>query len=457
MQTNIFRPHAGHAAIARVAAIAMTGLAAALVPIDSMAQGPTLSNCLWVGPVAAGQHNAGYPDEGAAYWYAEYQLPPGATLKLRGQFPRARYMSLNSYDAGGLPTDVLTDVAFVPDPGSVNPFAESARRSARDRSYSMELVGQPKPAGQRRPNTLYAGVAGQSVQKLLYRIYVPDTGRDVAGDAGLPQHELRLADGTTLYGDVACQVIGANPARDIPFLRLKMPIEQFVKLRAPVPNLPETHPAVNPPEWEGYFGASYGRTRYLKGTPREGERAKAPITLAGGGYSNADVAFLVTDVDLKFGAVLMLRGKAPTTPRTRQGGESMQAAQLRYWSICKNESPATTRYVACLYDEQVPLDSEGVYTIAMSTDQDRPQNAVYKCGVAWLNAGTTGDGVDRPTAGSLLVRHLLAAPTFEQAIQKIAKPKTEAQVLGPYLPIGTYMSRQQFEARGCPAQGVGTR
>jgi hypothetical protein len=46
-----------------------------------MAQAPALSNCLWVGPVAAGEFNAGYPDEGAAYWYAEYQLPPGATLK----------------------------------------------------------------------------------------------------------------------------------------------------------------------------------------------------------------------------------------------------------------------------------------------------------------------------------------------------------------------------------------
>jgi hypothetical protein len=456
MQINGFRSHVGQAALARMAVMVMTWLAG-LLPIDVMAQAPALSNCLWVGPVAAGEFNAGYPDEGAAYWYAEYQLPPGATLKLRGEFPRARYMSLNSYDTAGLPTDVLTDVALVPDKGSSNPFAESARRSVRERSYAMEVVGQPKPAGERRPNTLYAGVAGQSVQKLLYRVYVPDAARDVAGGAGLPRHELRLSDGTLLYGDVACQVMGANPARDIPFLRLKMPVEQFVKLRAPVPNLPETHPAANPPEWEGSFGASYGRTRYLKGTPREAERARVPTTLAGGGYSNADIAYIVTDVDLKFGAVLMLRGKAPTTPRTRDGAEIMQAAQLRYWSICKNESPATTRYVACLYDEQVPLDSAGFYTIAMSTGQDRPENAVDKCGVAWLNAGTTGDGVDRPTAGSLLMRHMLPAPTFEQAFQKILTPKTEAQVLGAYLPIGTYMSRQQFEARGCTAAGVASR
>jgi hypothetical protein len=76
-----------------------------LIPANAMAQARELSTCLWVGPVAFGQPNAGYPDEGVVYWYAEYQLPPGAKLVLRGQFPQARYMSLNSYDADGRPTD----------------------------------------------------------------------------------------------------------------------------------------------------------------------------------------------------------------------------------------------------------------------------------------------------------------------------------------------------------------
>lgn len=122
---------------------------------------------------------------------------------------------------------------------------------------------------------------------------------------------------------------------------------------------------------------------------------------------------------------------------------------MRYWSICQNESAVTTRYVACLYDEQVPLDRDGYYTIAVSSEQERPANAHAGCGVAWLNWGTRGDGVDRPTAGSLLMRHLLPSPSFPQTFRNVVTPGTEARVLGPYLPAGSYMSREQFEAKGC--------
>lgn len=428
-------------------------LVVGLIPANAMAQARELTNCLWVGPVAGGQYNAGYPDEAGVYWYAEYQLPPGAKLVLRGQFPYARYMSLNSYDPAGRPTDAINDVSTVPNPGSSNPFQEAARRRVTDRSFTIEVVNEPPPAGPRRSNTLYAGVPGQATQKLLYRIFVPDKGRDVTGDTALPQHEMRLADATALTGQMACDAIKANPARDIPLLRLKLPVDRYRAMRDPVPNLPDTHPAFNPPDWEGYFGALYSSSRFLKGTPREGERATVATTKAGGVYSSRDVDYISAFVDRKFGSLLMLRGKAPATPRTYDGAEVMAPGQVRYWSICKNESVATTRFVACLYDEQIPLDRDSYYTIAVSTEQDRPTNANAQCGVAWLNWGTTGDGVDRPTAGALLLRHLLPSPTFTQAFRNILTPGTEAQVLGPYLPNGTYMSRQQFEIRGCPVRG----
>lgn len=424
-----------------------------VVGLIPMAQVRELSNCLWVGPVAAGQYNAGYPDEAGVYWYAEYQLAPGAKLVLRGQFPHARYMSLNSYDGAGRPTDAINDVGTVPDPGSSNPFPEGARRRITDRSYTIEIVNEPPPAGPRLSNTLYAGVPGQATQKVLYRIFVPDKGRDVTGDTGLPQHEIRLADATTPTGQAACDAIKANPARDIPLLRLTIPVDRYRAMRDPVPNLPDTHPAFNPPDWEGYFGSPYSASRFLKGTPREAERARVAITKAGGFYSNRDVDYISAFVDRKFGSVLLLRGKAPATPRTYNDDELMGPGQVRYWSICKNESLATTRFVACLYDEQIPLDRDGYYAIAVSTEQDRPMNANAQCGVAWLNWGTTGDGLDRPTAGNLLLRHLLPSPTFAPAFRNILTPGTEAQVLGPYLPKGTYMSRQQFETRGCPVRG----
>ncbi len=220
-----------------------------------------LSNCLWVGPVASGFQNAGYLDEAGAYWYSEYQLPPGAQLILRGRFPHARYMSLNSYNADGRPTDAINDVGTSPDPGASNPYRDGANRKAGNRSFTIDVVNQPPPAGERRGNTLYAGVAGQSTQKLLYRIFVPDNGTDLTGNTGLPEHELRLADATVLTGQQACDAMKANPERDIPLLRLKLPVERYRAMRAPVPDLPDTHPAFNPPDWEGYFGQPYAATR----------------------------------------------------------------------------------------------------------------------------------------------------------------------------------------------------
>ena len=60
----------------------------------------------------------------------------------------------------------------------------------------------PPSAGQpREQNTLYAGTGNpgeaQPVE-LIYRVYVPDKNRDLAGDGGLPEPAVLLADGTQL-------------------------------------------------------------------------------------------------------------------------------------------------------------------------------------------------------------------------------------------------------------------
>ncbi len=82
--------------------IACAGVVAfGLIPVDGGSAGPAKSrelfNCFWVGPVVApGPYNGGYPDTGGVYWYAEYQLPPGAKLMLRGEFAHARYHAVFS-------------------------------------------------------------------------------------------------------------------------------------------------------------------------------------------------------------------------------------------------------------------------------------------------------------------------------------------------------------------------
>ena len=96
-----------------------------------------------------------------------------------------------------------------------------------------------------------------------------------------------------------------------------------------------------------------------------------------------------------------------------------------------------------------PLDKDGFYTIVTSRAEDRPSNAIERCGAAWVEWPVQGDGAGHPDDAFLIVRNTLPAPDFSEAIQNVSKPGDEASVMGPYLPTGEYMSRTDFEALGC--------
>jgi hypothetical protein len=51
---------------------------------------------------------------------------------------------------------------------------------------------------------------------------------------------------------------------------------------------------------------------------------------------------------------------------------------------------------------------------------------------------------------------MLPSPNFDEAAQNVENPGEEEAVMGPYLPQGEYMSKEDFEARGCP-RGVSAR
>ena len=113
----------------------------------------------------------------------------------------------------------------------------------------------------------------------------------------------------------------------------------------------------------------------------------------GGQYSNIDNNYVASYINRGFGPVLVLKGKLPITPKTRAGQAKMAStADLRYWSLCNNEGPVTTKGVGCLADEDVPTKANRRYTIVVSLPQDRPRNATTKCGVAWLPLSPDGDG-----------------------------------------------------------------
>lgn len=424
--------------------LSLTGVAAATKVTATQADRP-LSTCFWVGPytTARGEEfNTAFPDSGAIYWPARYTPPSGSRLVFHGQYPHARYMSLNSYNAEtAAPTDALNDLHTNPDPGSSNPFLPGALRTDGEHFYTTTVVGTPPPddPSDREPNTLYAGVPDQDEQMLILRVYVPDKNRDLTGDVGLPEPELQLANGRVLRGEKLCKAVHASQEG---LSVTKLPLSTYLSLRDQ-PDKPSTFPAQNPPLFRAYYNSAFSiQCAYL------GECGGNPPR-TGGQYSNIDNNYLSAYVNREFGPVLVLRGTLPTTPPTFQRVPVMQEGQLRYWSICQNESYATTRGAGCLYDEQVPVDAENQYTIVTSLPGDRPSNATERCGVGYVPWPENGDGAGHPNDGFVIVRNMLPAADFHQAVQDTKLPGDEEQVLGPYLPRGTYMTTAEFEQLGC--------
>jgi hypothetical protein len=119
----------------------------------------------------------------------------------------------------------------------------------------------------------------------------------------------------------------------------------------------------------------------------------------------------------------------------------MGTGQLRYWSMCT--ANRTTQTYGCAVDEDVPVDDDGYFTVAISTAANRPANAVPQCGVAWLPWGLDPKGI-------VFMRNMLPSAGFAEAIQN-AQPGAEQQTMGDYYPQGSYYATpSDFEQQvGC--------
>jgi hypothetical protein len=135
----------------------------------------------------------------------------------------------------------------------------------------------------------------------------------------------------------------------------------------------------------------------------------------------------------------------PQTPTTYAGGDYMEEGDMRYWSICSNQGFANTRVNDCLFDEEIPLDENGFYTVMVSRASDRPRNAIKECGIAWLPMADDGDGMFDNDVTVVQIRQMLASPDFEHAIKRVGKQSELESVLGPFMPRTRYMQPNQVE------------
>lgn len=189
----------------------------------------------------------------------------------------------------------------------------------------------------------------------------------------------------------------------------------------------------------------------------------APNPGVGGGIvANADSAYLIASViPPSDGDVLVIRGKAPTTAiGTHPAPWPGWREDMRYYSMCVNldeqpfplvVNPLPSGKVddGCRHDTTTRLDARGYYTYVVGTESQRTAVQALR-GVTFLPFSAA-----QPAAPvSLMLRNMVVAPGFTQAIQDVppaASAATAAAVMGAYYPLAGVCPLTALVSQGAEA------
>ena len=415
-----------------------------------------------------------YPDRGSSYFVGNFRLPKGSKLMIQGEYGHMRYFSftvavqLGQGQIGG--GDFIRDNEIDPDPGSVNPFRPGHERDATPRSYTVYVHQGQRPEAERtakpgerraKHNTLYTGSDSYEARiHLALRNYISDAGYDGTGNVelhaqgyGLPKVTLILADGTTLTGEKMAELVQASKAAEVAgYTR-----EQWLGL---VENSwdPINAPAVSAPAFQRFWNVDYNVTGGFITDPVERVLLHPPND-SGGFANNPDTVYLAAPFSLAFGEVVVIRAKMPSFPKTRHREPTLaHDTQVRYWSLTTGAAAPSGVGWTSVFDEQVPVDEKGYFTIVMSWPENRPKNAIRACGVKWIDFGG-GEGHyvgARAWVNIVYLRymHSLSGEAWPQSPANIPQPTKDkpapldAVVMEDYYPRARYTSKANFEKFG---------
>ncbi|MFE3289224.1 hypothetical protein [Rhodococcus sp. NPDC059234] len=406
------------AAIAAVTTI--TGMAGVLpATAAGQAQAPPELGCAWQFMSNSTVLNVAFPDANATYWVLPYALGPGERIELAGQYPRARYMSLNTYGTNFDTVDTLRDNQITPDPGSVNPFAAPGTAPAAQGRWHATVV--PGAADHAANQIRGLPAAGQSTPLgfLIIRVYVPDDRNSAAGGVPLPEVTLVRGDGA---------------------------------VRTPVPTCGAAFDPATAPNGQVNQALTAAFDNVIAGAASGAFPGNVPEATfvnpasTSGLFPNGDNKYLGAGLTYQPGRIVVVRGRAPTFPDTRGGAPPTEpGVQVRYWSMCQNDQVSPYPVVACAADFQTRVDSAGNYTYVVAAPADVPTTAATDPTVTVLPWGST----DVPKK-VLFMRHMLpSAQFYPQSVQASQDQHSDpATSMGAYYPEATYCSTSTFDSGG---------
>jgi hypothetical protein len=330
----------------------------------------------------------------------------------------------------------LVDIDIEPDLGSVNPFRVGADRTATNRHYHAYFeLGQgnavdlnearnpgsmqESPIAYRTPGNTsntrvigpfrYSGAYGCGNPipgHLWFRYYAPDHDVDVLGGVPLPKAHYELSTGEQFWLGLEAETLTKLRRR----FNVPMDFGPFRTNEGP------RAPFGSERGWVKLFGIQLAVTddlmmlnypfdlfnEPLKAALRwldwallnRGQNQPPPANYEASSTTNHYTTYLWRHAMIEPGHVLVLTGKLPTFPRTRNGEPVMEAAEVRYWGV-DHMNPVHTpenwvyilAEIGSLMDDQVATNEDGRYIIVFSRPEDRPSNAFADYGVTWENWG----------------------------------------------------------------------
>jgi hypothetical protein len=366
------------------------------------------SGCPWLRWDASTQ---GIVDSNAAYFSSilPTKVAAGTTVQISGRFPKVRFFNFTVYHKGKL-IDHLADAHLYPvEGGQPSPYVAAIPDSNNyTDTYRLTLRYEDAPSdpAQRAPNTLYAGSDSSQQGLLLMRLYLPDTGADATGDAGLPQLTQINPDGSSIRFDniqnptPRCQIIAAFTS-------------VFDKIILPIPYIAPKNPTFAVVPESAYNGGPASTAR----------------------YSNFDSGYAYALIGMAWADLAIVRAKMPATPITPW---RMDNPDVRYMSFCEYEQ-WNRKIDGCLADKDFTLQSDGYVNIVLSQSGGRPIYADSAHGYGWMAAPAPG------TSSILTLRQILADPSFPGSYQAASSAADPIAALGSWAPQVTYCDTGTFD------------
>jgi len=346
---------------------ALLAIVAVLVgAATSNAAVPPLPACSWpFEATGSGITNFATPDTNATYWIMPFDTGRWASMAIQGAYPQARFFNFSTYKANGSAITTIIDADIHPDPGSTNPFATAVANGPYN--YTLQ-IGAGITGGS--ANSL--PVTGSQLVFVVYRVYAADAGLDRTGGTGVPNVSLVGHDGKV------------QRLRPCPFAAAETSLGNMIVLLA------ANRLTQGASFLQQFLDAAYQRG--LTGgicnpaTPGPAPVLFGPPALNPNFFPNPQTTYLETaGFCFQANKIVVVRGRAPVFPNTYLGGSVFQPAfdgaiQLRYWSMCNNDSVVPYPVIACQADFETKLDNNQTYTYVVSNDQAPPP---------WLPASAT--------------------------------------------------------------------